>query len=252
MLPQVLPVVGRHGAAPQRHQPARLGHPRLRRRRRPRPRDVAYAFKSLDYALGHRPRARDLRALRGHGDRLLAPCATSLLGVAPTGRGLGDRMRASGRQAPDAAEGSIRGADRADALRAPRRGRLRRRRTRPSAARGRASASRRTPCGWRSPRLIVVGASWVCDIQWGDLLTFWEYVPAIARAVLAAELRQLRRRSRCSAPWARRSQIALAATLLTLMLSLVVGSLAARNVAPNRGARGRRGLCSSSSAASRS
>lgn len=84
---------------------------------------------------------------------------------------------------------------------------------------------------------VVVASVVVSDIAWGDLLTFWAKVPAVAASfwppnfgsygfevIGAAMLDTIR--------------IALAATLITLLISLVVGSLAARNVTPNRGVQG--------------
>lgn len=81
--------------------------------------------------------------------------------------------------------------------------------------------------------LVVIGSVVVSEIVWEDLLTFWSRVPEVAaqfwppdfgsygfEVIGAAMLDTIR--------------IALAATLITLVLSLVIGSLAARNVAPNR------------------
>lgn len=85
--------------------------------------------------------------------------------------------------------------------------------------------------------VVVVASVIVSDIAWGDFLTFWSRIPAVAASfwppnfgnygfevIGAAMLDTIR--------------IALAATLITLVISIVVGSLAARNVAPNPGVQG--------------
>lgn len=85
--------------------------------------------------------------------------------------------------------------------------------------------------------LVVIGGIVVSDINWLDLVTFWGRLPEVAAkfwppsfgnydtAVMVAAMRDT-------------VAIALAATVLTLLPSLVIGSLAATNVAPNRGVRG--------------
>lgn len=85
--------------------------------------------------------------------------------------------------------------------------------------------------GWVAV-VVVIGAVAVCNIQWGDFLTVGAKIPPVAM--------QFWPPSFGSYDWATMSgamletiSIALAAALLTLVLSIVVGSLAARNVAPN-------------------
>ncbi|MFF3027181.1 PhnE/PtxC family ABC transporter permease [Microbacterium sp. NPDC057944] len=85
--------------------------------------------------------------------------------------------------------------------------------------------------------LVVIGGVVVSDINWLDFVTFWGRVPEVAAkfwppsfgnydaTVMIVAMRDT-------------VAIALAATVLTLLPSLVLGSLAASNVAPSRGARG--------------
>lgn len=84
--------------------------------------------------------------------------------------------------------------------------------------------------------LVVIGSIIVSDITWSDFVTFWAKVPAMAvqfwpptfgsydAEVMIAAMRDT-------------IAIALAATVLTLLPSLIIGSLAARNVAPTSGIR---------------
>lgn len=85
--------------------------------------------------------------------------------------------------------------------------------------------------------LVVLGSVVVSDINWMDFVTFWAKLPEVAgkfwppsfgnyeAAAMIAAMRDT-------------VAIALAATVLTLLPSLILGSLAASNVAPSRGARG--------------
>ncbi|MFK4731175.1 ABC transporter permease subunit [Agromyces mediolanus] len=89
--------------------------------------------------------------------------------------------------------------------------------------------------GWVTAALLI-GAVAVCNIQWGDLLTVWAKIPPVAA--------QFWPPSFGAYDWPRMSgamletiAIALAAAVLTLLASIVIGSLAARNVAPNAGTR---------------
>ncbi|PPF87210.1 phosphonate ABC transporter, permease protein PhnE [Pseudoclavibacter sp. RFBJ3] len=90
--------------------------------------------------------------------------------------------------------------------------------------------------GWVAA-LVVVAAVTFADINWLDFLTFWARIPEIAVQFwppsfgvydLATMLEAMRDTI----------AIAFAATLLTFLVSLVIGSLAARNVAPNRTVQG--------------
>ncbi|MFK3678088.1 phosphonate ABC transporter, permease protein PhnE [Microbacterium sp. NPDC090218] len=85
--------------------------------------------------------------------------------------------------------------------------------------------------------LVVIGSVVVSQINWMDLFTFWAKVPEVAARFWppsfgsydAGAMFQAMRET---------VAIALAATVLTLLPSLLLGSLAARNVAPSSGARG--------------
>ena len=99
-----------------------------------------------------------------------------------------------------------------------------------------AARVRNVAAGWLTAAIVVAGV-WVCQINWMDLLTFWAKVPAVAAqfwpptfGVYGAEVMFEALRETIA--------IALAATLLALGGSLVLGSFAARNVAPNGGIRG--------------
>jgi phosphonate transport system permease protein len=83
---------------------------------------------------------------------------------------------------------------------------------------------------------VIVGSVLVSDIRWSDIVMVWGRIPAVAvqfwppsfgsydMATMAEAMRET-------------VVIALAAALLTVAVSIVVGSLAARNVAPNRATR---------------
>ncbi|WP_137844756.1 ABC transporter permease subunit [Microbacterium sp. 2FI] len=95
---------------------------------------------------------------------------------------------------------------------------------------------RNVAAGWVAAALVVAGV-WVCQIDWADFFTVWAKIPAVAVqfwpptfGVYGAEVLFEALRETIA--------IALAATLLTLGPSLLLGSLAARNVAPNSGTRG--------------
>lgn len=99
-----------------------------------------------------------------------------------------------------------------------------------------AARVRDVAAGWLAVAVIVAGV-WVCQINWGDFLTFWVKLPAVAVqfwpptfGVYGAEIMFEALRETIA--------IALAATLLALVPSIVLGSFAARNVAPNGGIRG--------------
>ncbi|MFK4806810.1 PhnE/PtxC family ABC transporter permease [Microbacterium sp. ZW CA_36] len=95
---------------------------------------------------------------------------------------------------------------------------------------------RNVAAGWLAAAVVIAGV-WVCQINWGDFLTFWAKIPAVAVqfwpptfGVYGAEVVFEALRETIA--------IALAATLLALGASLLLGSFAARNVAPNGGIRG--------------
>ncbi|RZU63867.1 phosphonate transport system permease protein [Microterricola gilva] len=195
--------------------------------------DLAFALQSLDYPLAM-GLALVIFLLCVVMEIVSSAVRTSLLGIAPSGCGLGDRtVRAAARagrgvrgrfaarteQTLLAPHGVAGFADVDAAMRRP------------------WTASRRKNAVWSAvAAAIVVGALWVCDIQWGDLLTFWKYVPAMLAKLWPPSFGNYSAEQMFGA-MAETIQIALAATLLSLLLSLVVGSLAARNIAPNRATR---------------
>jgi phosphonate transport system permease protein len=84
--------------------------------------------------------------------------------------------------------------------------------------------------------LAIVAGVLVSEIRWGDFITFWAKVPAVATQFWPPSFGNYELGSMLAA-MRETIMIALAATLLTLIASIVVGSLAARNVAPNQATR---------------
>lgn len=93
------------------------------------------------------------------------------------------------------------------------------------------SRVRNTVWGWTA-LAVVVGSVLICDIHWGDLVTFWAKVPAIAAQFWPPSFGSYEASTLVAAMGATIG-IALAATLLSFAFSVLIGSLAARNVAPN-------------------
>ncbi|MBO0981236.1 ABC transporter permease subunit [Microbacterium sp. SD291] len=100
---------------------------------------------------------------------------------------------------------------------------------------------------WTAPRgrhtiagavaaLVVIGGVVISDINWGDLLTFWGRVPEVAARFWPPSFGNYETAAMVQA-MRDTVAIALAATVLTLLPSLLLGSLAASNVAPSGGAR---------------
>ena len=200
-------------------------------------REMSFAFKSLDYGLG-----------LGYAVVIFVLCVVmeivsssvraAMLGIAPTGRGLGDRVvrRAARRRADRAAQESpvAPATDRAPAPRGS-----------AAAAAPTVAAMARRPWdrtrvrdvtwGWAAVAVVVLGVV-VCDIAWSDLVTVWSGVPAVAVQFWPPSFGSYET-SVMVAAMGETVAIALAATLLTLVASVVVGSFAARNVAPTRGVR---------------
>jgi phosphonate transport system permease protein len=184
---------------------------------------MSFAFKSLDYGLG-----------LGYAVVIFVLCVVmeivssavraTMLGIAPTGRGLGDRVlrgirRGHDTSRPGTSDGALVGTP-DDALRRP----------------WTATRVRNTTWGWLAVA-VVVGSVLICDIQWRDLLTVWVKIPAVAVQFWPPSFGSYELSTMTDA-MVETIAIALAATLLTLVVSIVVGSLAARNVAPSRGVRG--------------
>ena len=190
--------------------------------------EMSFAFKSLNYSEGLGI-AIVMFALCVVMEIVSSVVRQAMLGGAPTGRGLGDRVvRLAGRvaSASERIETSSAGLD-----------------TPPSSAARPAllDAALRRP--WDAVRIrntvwgwvalaVVVGSVLVCNIQWGDLITFWAKIPAIAVQFWPPSFGSYDAATMFGA-MAQTIGIALAATLLAFVVSVFVGSLAARNVAPN-------------------
>lgn len=101
---------------------------------------------------------------------------------------------------------------------------------------------------WTPNRVRNVGAFWIAiaavvagvvvsNITWSDFLTFWAKVPPVAASFWPPNFGSYGFETIFTA-MIETIEIALAATLITFVFSLVIGSLAARNVAPNRATHG--------------
>jgi phosphonate transport system permease protein len=90
--------------------------------------------------------------------------------------------------------------------------------------------------------LLVAGSVVVCQIAWHDLISFWGYVPQVAAQFWPPNAGSYGL-PRFAGAMATTVMIALAAVTLALPASLLLGSLAARNVAPNRTVRAISRLC---------
>ncbi|APH45882.1 phosphate starvation-inducible protein PhoH [Microbacterium sp. 1.5R] len=85
--------------------------------------------------------------------------------------------------------------------------------------------------------LVVIGSVVVSQINWMDFFTFWAKLPEVAAKFWPPSFGSYEA-SAMIAAMRDTVAIALAATVLTLLPSLILGSLAASNVAPGAGARG--------------
>ncbi|KQS17394.1 phosphonate ABC transporter, permease protein PhnE [Frigoribacterium sp. Leaf186] len=205
--------------------------------------EMSFAFKSLDYGLGL-GYALVIFVLCVVMEVVSSSVRAAMLGVAPTGRGLGDRVvrRATRRRGAGLAATS-----RPEAVGPA---------TRPTGARGataspdatrasRVEAALRRPWdrtrrrnvswGWLTVAVVVASVV-VCDVAWSDLVTVWAKVPAVATQFWPPSFGSYEA-STMVAALGETIAVALAATVLTLVASIVIGSLAARNVAPSRGVR---------------
>ncbi|NUP75835.1 MAG: ABC transporter permease subunit [Sinomonas sp.] len=144
----------------------------------------------------------------------------NLLGVQPLGRGLGDRIvRAATKNRPAPAQRAVPRGE-VDVHRM-----LRRPWTR----------DRVRDTGWTATGLLVVVAAWfLTDIDFSQVQ--WQFIPRTIESFWPPDLG-----SYSFADFAQAMlvtiQVAFAAALLSLVFSLVFGSLAARNVAPSGGVR---------------
>ncbi|GAA2885662.1 PhnE/PtxC family ABC transporter permease [Microbacterium esteraromaticum] len=177
--------------------------------------EMSHAFKSLNYGLGL-GYALVIFLLCVAMEMISSAVRVAMLGEKEAGRGAFVRLFSRGRAESGAPAVTQKYATVEQALRRP----------------WTAQRVRNTIAGCIAV-LVVIGSVVVSEIVWEDLLTFWSRVPEVAaqfwppdfgsygfEVIGAAMLDTIR--------------IALAATLITLVLSLVIGSLAARNVAPNR------------------
>lgn len=89
--------------------------------------------------------------------------------------------------------------------------------------------------GWGAVAVAVAGV-WVCDIKWMDLIEVWPKLPAIMAQFWPPNFGSYDFATMASA-MGKTLAIALAAVILSLVFSLVLGSFAARNVAPNEAVR---------------
>nr|WP_201471171.1 phosphonate ABC transporter, permease protein PhnE [Microbacterium hydrocarbonoxydans] len=85
--------------------------------------------------------------------------------------------------------------------------------------------------------LVVIGSVVVSQINWGDFFTFWAKLPEVAARFWPPSFGNYDTAAMVSA-MVDTVAIALAATVLTLVPSVLLGSLAASNVAPGSGIRG--------------
>ena len=225
--------------------------------------EMSFAFKSLDYGLG-----------LGYAVVIFVLCVVMeivsssvravMLGTAPTGRGLGDRIvrRATRRRgaatsaapAPEAvgrastAATSADDATRASGTAATSADDATRASGTPAPETAAATVATMLRRPWDRARVrtttwaavaaaVVVASIVVCDIAWSELVTVWSGVPAVAVQFWPPSFGSYEMSTMVDA-MGETVAIALAATLLTLVASIVIGSLAARNVAPSRGVRG--------------
>ena len=166
--------------------------------------EMSYAFKSLNYSLGLGI-ALVIFVLCVVMEIVSSAVRVVMLGQSPTGRGLGDRLLRRLGVTGMKADASLRPWTYA---------RVR------NAVWGVLAA------------LIVVGSVWICDIKWGDFLTVWSYLPETAAKFWPPSFGSYTAPVMVAA-MGETIAIALAATILTIVASIVIGSLAARNVAPS-------------------
>ncbi|WP_243222751.1 PhnE/PtxC family ABC transporter permease [Microbacterium proteolyticum] len=182
--------------------------------------EMSYAFKSLQYGRGIGI-AIVIFALCVAMEIVSSSVRTAMLGKgAPSSGPVDAMMRRLRRREPAAPSAPLAAATPEAALRRPW-----------------TPARLRTAIAGIVAVAAVIGGVVVSDITWSDFATFWARIPAVAvqfwppsfGSYDTAQMVEAMRET---------IAIALAATLLTLLASIVIGSLAARNVAPNPTARG--------------
>jgi phosphonate transport system permease protein len=185
--------------------------------------EMSYAFKALNYGLGLGI-ALVIFILCVVMEIVSSSVRAAMLGRDAAQRTWADRLVARLRRSPSASAPVARtpawAASPVTALRRP----------------WTAARVRNVVAGWIAVVLVIAGV-WVCQINWGDFLSVWARIPEVAAqfwppnfgAYGVDKMLEAMRQT---------VAIALAATLLTLIPSVILGSLAARNVAPNPGTRG--------------
>lgn len=191
-------------------------------------RELSLAFKSLDYSLGI-GLAIVIFVLCVVMEIISSTVRTVMLGVQPTGRGLGDRVvRRIGAARSDRRE--------AAAQAAPAQAVSTEARIASAAKRPWTTARVRDTLGAWVAVAVVIWAVVVSNIQWGDLVTFWAKAPDVLVRLWPPSF-GMRTTGQMLDAMLETIAIAFAATLIALVCSIVIGSFAARNVAPSRGVR---------------
>ena len=90
--------------------------------------------------------------------------------------------------------------------------------------------------GWLALAVVIAGVV-VSEINWGDFLTFWAKLPPVLASFWPPNFGSYGF-ERVFFAMIETIEIALAAALITFVVSMVLGSFAARNVAPNRAVSG--------------
>ena len=90
--------------------------------------------------------------------------------------------------------------------------------------------------GWLALGTVIAGVV-VSEINWGDFLTFWAKLPPVLASFWPPNFGSYGF-ERIFFAMIETIEIALAAALITFVVSMVLGSFAARNVAPNRAVSG--------------
>ncbi|MFK4789039.1 ABC transporter permease subunit [Microbacterium sp. ZW T5_56] len=183
--------------------------------------EMSYAFKSLNYGLGLGI-ALVIFLLCVVMEIVSSSVRAAMLGRAATQRTWADRLVARFRRSASASAPAAPSwaASPTTALRRP----------------WTAARVRNVAAGWIAVALIIAGV-WVCQITWGDFLTVWARIPEVAVQFWPPNFGAYGFDTMLEA-MRQTIAIALAATLLTLIPSVILGSLAARNVAPNPATRG--------------
>lgn len=188
--------------------------------------EMSHAFKALDYSLGLGI-ALVVFALCVLMEIVSSLVRTAMLGMAPNRNSLGDalqrrfsrRVTGAAGVTPKPAAPAWNDAGVQRALRRP----------------WDAARVRNVIGGWVAVA-VVLGSILICNIQWGDFVTVWGYLPETAQKFWPPDFGNYGPQA-LGAAMLSTVAIALAATGITLVVSLVIGSLAARNVAPSNGVR---------------